>query len=147
MSVDWLKISKCVHFSKICLVAPFLSRGAEIHNQKWTLKTNDVSEPLCRHYRNDVTHGQQELGTFFFLHEESPMCTSSALTLKLRLDNCEVPKMRSTIDLIELFSHDSHYQVQNDFCFWKRRILFLPVYFSSTSHTIKWSCRKNRKMV
>ena len=66
------------------------------------------------------TTGTRNINTIF-LQEESPMCTSSALTLKLRLDNCEVPKtnlhMRSTIDLIKLFSHHSHYQVQNDFCF------------------------------
>lgn len=108
-----------------------------------------ITSPLSQR-RYTRTTGTRNINTFF-QHEESPMCTSSALTLKLRLDNREVPKtnlqMRNTIDLIKLFSHDSHYQVQNDFCFWKRRVLFLSVYFGSTSHTLNWSCRKTRKVV
>ena len=138
---------------KNCLVAPFLGRGPVIHNQRWTPKTSDVSEPLCRHYRNDVTHGQQELGTLtlvFYTKKALYVHTQlwhSSYDLTTTRSLKPILHMRSTIDLIKLFSYDSHYQVQNDFCFWKRRVLFLSVYFSSTSHTITWSCRKNRKTV
>ena len=151
-NVCWLvKDYQMCPLFKICLVASFLSRGAVIHNQKWTRKTNHVSEPLCRHYRNDVTYGHQELGTLtlFFYTKKSPIRTY--MTLKLRLDNDEVPKTNLTHaqynrpnQIILLWQPLS---IQNDFCFWKRRVLFLSVYFSSTSHTIKWSCRKNRKTV
>ena len=114
-NVCWLvKDYQMCPLFKICLVASILSRGAVIHNQKWTRKTNHVSEPLCRHYRNDVTYGHQERGTltlFFYTkkvlyvhtwHSNYDLTTTRSLKPILH--------MRRTIDLIKLFSHDSHYQ-------------------------------------
>ena len=81
-NICWLvkDLQMCPLF-KICLVAPFLSRGAVIYNQKWTLrKTNNVSEPLCPHYRNDVTHGQQEPGTLtLFFYKKKVLCVHPQL--------------------------------------------------------------------